>query len=110
MSLYAKIIAVLVLLALLIAGLWGSQQRGLVQGRAEVRAKWDKEKRERAEAEKSALLTRIKNNERIAEQQALDQLRIRKGINNEISQIRAAYGRSRGNAPGLRLPASVCHG
>lgn len=110
MSLYARLIAILALLALLTAGLWGVQQRGLVQGRAEVQARWDKERRERAEAEKSALLTRMKNNERIAEQQALDRQRIRKDVNNEVSQIQVAYDRRHGDAPGLRLPASVCHG
>ncbi|MES2072332.1 MAG: hypothetical protein V4488_18385 [Pseudomonadota bacterium] len=107
MSLYARLIAALVLTTMLIAGLWGVQRRGLLQGRAEVQAKWDKSERERAEAEKSALLARVKNNERIAEQQALDQRRIRKDVNNEVGQIHAAYDRSH-HAAGLRLPAYVC--
>ncbi len=109
MSLYARLIAVLVLAGLLVSGLWGLQRRGQLQGRAEVQAKWDKESRERAEAEKSALLSRVKNNERIAEQQALDQQRIKKDVNNELGQIHIAYDSRRG-ASSLRIPASVCGG
>ncbi len=106
MSLYVKLIALVALLAALIASLWGFQHAGVSQGRAEVQAKWDKEKREQAEADKAALFTRIKNNERIAEQQALNDERIRNENKVEIAAIRAAYARP----AGLRLPASGCSG
>ncbi len=102
MSLYVKLIA----LVALIASLWGFQHTGVSQGRAEVQAKWDKEKREQAEEDKAALFTRIKNNERIAEQQALNDERIRNENKDEVAAIRAAYARP----AGLRLPASVCSG
>ncbi len=110
MSLYARLIAVLVLFGLLGAAMWGMQRRGQLQGRAEIQARWDKESRERAEAEKSALLARVKNNERIVEQQALDGQRIRKDVNNELNQIHAAYGSSGHADSGLRVSASICHG
>ncbi|WP_394780578.1 hypothetical protein [Undibacterium sp.] len=110
MSFYARLIAVLLLLGALSAVMWGMQRRGQQQGRAEVQAKWDKDSRDRAEAEKSALLVWVKNNERIAEQQALDGQRITKDTNNELSQIGAAYDGSRHTDAGLRVTAGICRG
>lgn len=110
MGLYARLIAAVTLLTLILAGLWGVRQRGIVLGRAEIQAQWDKESRERTEAERSALFARVKNNERIAEQQLLDQQRIRKEVNSEVDQIHAAYGHSGSGTAGLRLPAGICSG
>jgi hypothetical protein len=71
-----------------------------------VQADWSKETAERKTAETAAILTRIKNNERIADQQEADRQKLKKGHTDEIAQIRAAYATDRG----LRLPAAVCCG
>jgi hypothetical protein len=71
-----------------------------------VQADWSKETADRKTAETAAILTRIKNNERIADQQEIDHQKLKKGHTNEIAQIRAAYATDRG----LRLPATVCRG
>ena len=44
MSIWAKLIAVGLLVAMLAGGLWKIRHGGVVQGRAEVQAKWDTEK------------------------------------------------------------------
>ncbi len=106
MSIWAKLLLLVALVVALIGVMWDLQHRGLVQGRAEVQAKWNQEKRELAEAEKAALLSRIKNNERIAEQQALDNEKIKKGHKDEIAAISAANA----HRTGLRVPASICGG
>jgi hypothetical protein len=71
-----------------------------------VQADWSKETADRKTAESAAILTRIKNNERTADQQELDRQKLKKGHANEIAQIRAAYAADRG----LRINAKLCAG
>lgn len=87
----------------LVLGIFAAGHRFGAQG---VQAAWDKERAERVAADNAAILSRVKNNERIAEQQALDNDRIRKGYEDEIARIRA----DRARAPGLRVTADVCTG
>jgi hypothetical protein len=75
-------------------------------GAQDVRADWSKETADRKTDENSAILTRIKNNERDLEQQETNRQKLKKGHANEIAQIRTAYATDRG----LRLPAAVCRG
>lgn len=75
-----------------------AESAGKIAGRQEVQAKWDAEKLATARAEKEAVFSRIKNNERVAEQQALDQQKIRTANEKEIADVRAvpvAAGRMR---------------
>jgi hypothetical protein len=60
------------------------------------------------EADNAAIMARVNENERLAEQQAEDNQRIKKGYDDEIAQIRAA-GAVAGTGR-LRIPATVCSG
>ena len=75
----------------------------MVQG-WRLNAKHDREAAERKQAETAAILTRIKNNERKAEQDKLNSARIAKEHKNEMDKIRAALAAER-----LRKP-SWCSG
>lgn len=60
----------------------------------------------RLTADNAAILSRVKNNERAREQDALNNERITKEKNDEIAKVRADYGR----AAGLRISANICSG
>lgn len=92
----------LAVLCVALALLWIGHRFG-AQG---VQAKWDRETAQRKADENAAVMSRIRNNERIVEQQAIDKQRMKKGHADEIAQIRAAYAADRG----LRLNADVCAG
>lgn len=87
-----------------LAALWLGYHEIDQHGYQRCKAEWDKEKSDQAKAEAAALLTRVKNNERIVEQQAIDNQKIQKGHQDEIASIHAAYaksGRLRINAANL---------
>jgi hypothetical protein len=96
-------IAIAAVIAILLAG---SHWKVYVMGGDSVRVEWQAETLKRKTAENAAILTRIKNNERTADQQEVDRQKLKKGHTDEIAQIRAAYATDRG----LRLPATVCRG
>lgn len=73
-------------------------------GTHRVQAKWDKERAERAEADNRAMMTRLRNNERVAEQQQIDKQRLKKSRADEKTQLDATYALDRG----LRINAAVC--
>lgn len=64
-----------------------------------LNAKADREAAERKQAENAAILTRIKNNERKAEQDKLNSARIAKEHKNEMDQVRAALAAERLRKP-----------
>ena len=106
MMFYARLVAIAALLAGLFAGIGYIHHKGVTEGKAEVQQKWDADKLARSQAETAATLSRVKNNERIAEQQALDNAKIKKGHDDEIAAIRAANA----SPYRLRIPDSVCRG
>ncbi|WP_194720833.1 hypothetical protein [Noviherbaspirillum malthae] len=59
-----------------------------------------------AKAETAAVLSRVRNNERIAEQQEIDRQRIEKAHHEELAQVRADIAR----APSLRVGPAICSG
>lgn len=78
---------------------------GVVVGKKYVQGNWDAEAHARTAAESAAILTRVKNNERQAEQQLLDNRKIKKVNQDEIRKIHAGYA----TTSRLRVPASVCN-
>jgi hypothetical protein len=99
---YLGIVKAIAIIAAALA-LFGSGHHFGAQG---VQADWSKETAERKIAESAAILTGIKNNERIADQQETDRQKLKKGHADEIAQIRAAYATDRG----LRINAKLCTG
>ncbi|WP_422972981.1 hypothetical protein [Undibacterium sp. TC9W] len=106
MMFYARLVAIAALLAGLWAGVGYIHHKGVTEGKAEVQQKWDADKLARSQAETAATLSRVKNNERIAEQQALDNEKIKKGHDDEIASIRVANA----NPVRLRISDSICRG
>ncbi|MFZ6734757.1 hypothetical protein ACO0LG_22730 [Undibacterium sp. Ji42W] len=104
------IYARLIVLAALLAGLWAGvgyiHHQGLVEGKKEVQQEWDADKLAKSQAETAATLSRVKNNERIAEQQALDNAKIKKGHDDEMAAVRAANA----SPYRLRVSDSICRG
>lgn len=76
------------------------------QGRAQVQARWDAEAIQRHVAENAAILNRIKNNERLAEQQALDKQQLKVNYEKELATVRAAAA----IAGRMRVSAGFCAG
>lgn len=99
---YIGAIKALAVICIALGLLWTGHHFG-AQG---VQAKWDRETAQRKTDENSAILSRIRNNERIAEQQEADKKRMKKGHADEIAQVRAAYAADRG----LRVDAAICAG
>jgi hypothetical protein len=71
-----------------------------------LQSEWDKETADRKDAENRAVFDRIRNNERIAEQQEIDRQRITKVHHDELAKVRADIAR----APGLRVGPGICAG
>lgn len=105
-----KAIAVLALVAGLIFGYSAWHQhvhaKGLQEGRAEVQAKWDKAERDRAEAEKAAVLKRTQENEAEREKNRENNRLLQRSYESEITRLHAAIAA----APRLRVGASFCGG
>lgn len=71
-----------------------------------VRSDWDAEKANELQAQKSALIARINENDKILEQQEIDRQKLKKGYANEITKLRATYD----NSERLRINARICDG
>jgi hypothetical protein len=91
-------------LALLAAALVAAFVAGAMVNGWRLNAKHDAERITAAKAENAAILTRIKNNERKAEQDKANSARIAKEHKNEMDKVRAALASER-----LRRP-SWCDG
>lgn len=91
-----------------IAAVLGLFASGVKVGGDRIQAKWDAAEKSRIAADNAALLSRIRNNERIAEQQELDRQRITKAHHDELAKVRADIARS--HASGLRVGAAICDG
>lgn len=102
LSPYVGAIKALAVIAALLA-IFGFGHRTGAQG---VKADWAQETAERKTAENAAILTRIKNNERVAAQQDVDRQKLKKGHADEIAKIRSAYAADRR----LRINAKLCIG
>lgn len=101
-----RIIGSMLAVLALVWGCYAAAEHFRDQGRAEVRALWDVETRQRIAAENSAILTRIKNNERLAEQQAIDKQKLKAGYEKEIADVRAVAA----IAGRLRISQGICAG
>lgn len=71
-----------------------------------VQADWNNERADRKEAENRVVFERLRNNERMAEQQDLNNRKITEKHNAELAQVRADIARS----PGLRVGPGICAG
>ncbi|MFC3110729.1 hypothetical protein ACFOFO_22720, partial [Undibacterium arcticum] len=76
------------------------------QGETSMKAEWDADKAERMQADNAAILSRVKNNERVAEQQHIDNANITKVHDEELSTVRTALARSER----LRIGTALCGG
>lgn len=94
-------------IAAALAAIFFAYQLGEHSGKALVQQAWDKQKAAQLSAENLAILSRMNNNERMREQQALNEKRMRNDYENEISRVRAAA-----NSPyRLRIKADrLCSG
>ncbi|WP_428719149.1 hypothetical protein [Undibacterium curvum] len=101
-----RIIGSMLAVLALVWGCYAAAEHFRDQGRAELQARWDAETRQRIAAENSAILTRIKNNERLAEQQAIDKQKLKAGYEKEIADVRAVAA----IAGRLRISQGVCAG
>jgi len=102
----AKIAAVLALVAALVGGYFAWHHHVFAQGEESMKAEWDADKAARVQADNSAILTRVKNNERELDQQHIDNANITKVHDDEISTVRAALAHSER----LRIGAALCGG
>ncbi|MFC3111053.1 hypothetical protein ACFOFO_24390, partial [Undibacterium arcticum] len=76
------------------------------QGETSMKAEWDADKAVRVQADNAAILSRVKNNERVAEQQHLDNDNITKVHDEELSTVRTALAHSER----LRIGTALCGG
>src|SRR6476661_10425678 len=106
MSLHIKLIALLVGVLALAGAAFGIHAHGISQGKKIERATWLEKESARVQAENAAILARVRNNERIAEQQEIDRQRITKAHHDELAQVRADIAR----APRLRIGPAICAG
>lgn len=90
MSPYAWIAAILLSVGLLGGVYWKVHHGGVVQGRAEIQAKWDADKNARKVAEEKAIADRLRANELKVAQFEMDKQKLKKGYTNEIATLRAA--------------------
>lgn len=88
--------------ALLLGVFWFGHKTG-AQG---VQVKWDAETAARANAEKSAVLDRVAQNQQIFRQQEITNQNITKAHDDELNQVRAAIA----GAPRVRPGAALCSG
>lgn len=83
-----------------------AHHHGAVAGRAEVQARWDAEKLATGEAEKRAVFDRIRNNERIAQQQEIDNEKITAAHQSELAAVRAFADAHAGQLGRLQFAAN----
>lgn len=101
---YLGIIKIVAVIALVLS-IFGY---GYHTGSGHVQAKWDEAKVAQQAAEKQAVMTRLAENAKVAEQHQTEVQTLKKGHANEIAQVRAAAARA--TAGGLRINAAVCNG
>lgn len=101
----AWVYALIAFVALAGAGAVYEREKGKSEGRAIVQALWDADKLARANAEKSAVLERVAQNQQIFRQQEIRNQNITKANNDELAQVRAALAA----AKRVRQPA-FCSG
>lgn len=75
-------------------------------GRMAVEAEWKEDNAKRYEAEKQAIFQRLKNNEHVEEQRELEKKELKKGYQNEITNLRSTIA----NTPRLRINSNSCAG
>lgn len=99
--------AIAVALGILAATATGSYLKGQHDGSQAVQTRWDQDTADRKAVEATAILTRVKNNERIAEQNEIKERKMKDDYTAEIARSRAAA-----NSPySLRLKAdTLCRG
>ena len=91
--------ATVLLYVLASAGMLYQRLLGNAQGRAEVQALWDADKKTRAAAETKAVAQRVAENLVQARQQAATALAITKAYNEEINDVRARLAAERMRKP-----------
>lgn len=87
MTLTEKALAVLLMALALITGFYGIKRLGVIDGRAEVQALWDKDKIARSDAMLSAVNQRIQDNAVELKAQQDNNDLITKGKDNEIAKV-----------------------
>lgn len=89
MSIEEKAIAIFLLCAVLIGGFFGIKHLGVIDGRAEVQALWDKDKIKRDDAQTLAIKNRDAENENDRAKQKAINDDITKGKTDELDKVRS---------------------
>lgn len=101
------IVLVLVALVAYVAGAWGKYE----DGRAAVRAEWQKAEFQRSQAEAKAIAERLASNKHIADEQLETNRRIAREHESTIERLRLAAAADLAavrRAGGLRISRAVC--